>query len=556
MESLAFFIVWCLLCISIRAIGKLLADWIRMRSAVGFVRDACTRLGELPSEGDLERHPRAPIFLHLIAAYQEPEIAGTVRALLASRYARTKLRVVVITKEDEDRGPHPAMEVSTAELVRRLRGSLPRSQRDQLHILTMPGRGRKPHQLNWALRPETLREILGDGVDPARVFVGVSDADSQPHPDTFRWIAHRELTGQGMCAYQGVTLSLANYATLDRLGRISAIQQSSVFLRISIPRLLSELARMRLLSRFCARFPGAGSALRPVFDALVRRSHILLGHNQFVRLDTLQLVGGFPVAGATEDSTLGYALGLHGILIQPMPMVELCELPETSEKVIQQNARWYKGVLDDTVLLWRAWQKDPSPFNLAQLVRHAGSKAVEWPIAALLYPLAGLLCGQLWRFYPEATTLFTFSVALPTLSLFLSIWVGGVSTHAALQDLLPCFPQAVDLRRKGCTERFLGTFRCHRYWLLATRGAWRVLGSLLRTGQYEPRKTDRLIRPAMTPAPSAARPHRLSFPGVELIPRLLIPASPPNGHPLPPPATIPAPQRVSPLSPRETPLPR
>lgn len=554
MESLVFFIVWFSLCISIRAIGKLLADWIRMRSAVRFVRESCRRLGELPSEGDLGRHPRAPIFLHLVAAYQEPEIAGTVRALLASRYARTKLRVVVITKEDEERAPHPAMEVGTAELVRRLRGALPRSQREQLRILTMPGPGRKPHQLNWALRPETLREILGDGVDPACVFVGVSDADSQPHPDTFRWIAHREMTGQGMCAYQGVTLSLANYATLDRLGKILAIQQSSIFLRISIPRLLSELARMRLLSRLCARFPGAGSALRPVFDALLRRSHIFLGHNQFVRLDTLQLVGGFPVAGATEDSTLGYALGRHGILIQPMPMVELCDLPETSEKVIQQNARWYKGVLDDTVHLWRAWQKEPSPFNLAQLVRHAGSKAVEWPIAAVLYPVVGLLCGQLWRFYPEARTLFVFSLALPTLSLFLSIWVGGVSTHAALQDLLPCFPHAVDLRRKGYTERFLGTFRCHRYWLLATRGAWRVLGSLLRTGHYEPRKTDRLIRPAMTSAPSAARHHRLSSPGVESRPRLLRPDPRLRVHQLPPPAAIPVHQRVSPASPRENPL--
>jgi cellulose synthase/poly-beta-1,6-N-acetylglucosamine synthase-like glycosyltransferase len=543
MEDLALFIVWVLMFISIRASGKLLADWIRMRSAVSFVQESYRRLGELPSEGDFDRDPRAPIFLHLVAAYQEPEIAETVKALLASRYARTKLRVVVITKEEEGRAPHPNMKVDTAELVHRLKGALPPSQREQVHVLTMPGPGRKPHQLNWALRPEMLREILGSDADPACVFVGVSDADSRPHPDTFRWIAHRELTEQGMCAYQGVTLSLANYASLDRLGKVSAIQQSSIFLRISIPRLLSELARMRFLTRLYARFPGAGSSLRPVLDALLRRSHILLGHNQFVRLDTLQMVGGFPVTGATEDSTLGYALGLHGVPIQPMPMVELCELPETQEKVIQQNARWYKGVLDDTVHLWRAWRKEPSPFNLVQLVRHAGTKAVEWPVAALLYPVAGLLCGQLWRFYPEAGTLFVFSLALPTLSLFLSIWVGGVSTHAALQDLLPCFPHAVDLRRKGFTERFLGTFRCHRYWLLASRGAWRVLGSLLRTGHYEPRKTDRLIRPAMTPAPSAAR-HHLSSPWVESRPRPLLPDPQPRVHLLPP-SAIPAPQRVS-----------
>ncbi len=501
MDSLVIFLVGLVLWLNIRAIGKLVADWIRMRTAVRFVQDACIRLGELPSEEALERHPGTPIFLHLVAAYQEPDIAGTVQALLASRYAKTKLHIAVIVKEDEERAPHPAMGVGTGAVVRRLCDSLPRAQRAQVHVLTMPGPGRKAHQLNWALRPEALRAILGAAVHPAGVFVGVSDADSRPHPDTFRWIAHSELAGDGRRAYQGVTLSLANYATLDRLGKVAAIQQSSIFLRISLPRLLSELARRRLLAWVYTHVPGA-AALRPACDALLRRAHILLGHNQFVRLDTLQEVGGFPTAGATEDSTLGYALGLHGVLIQPMPLVELCELPETAEQVIQQNARWYKGVLDDTRFLWRAWRQIPSPFTLAQLLRHTGSKAVEWPIAAVLYPAVGLLCGQLWHLFPEARPLVLLSVALPTLSLLLSIWVGGVSTHAALQDLVPCFPQAVDLRRQSSLEQVLGTFRCHRYWLLATRGAWRVLRSLLRSGHYEPRKTDRLRRPAKLPAPA------------------------------------------------------
>ncbi len=505
MESLVAVLVGLVLWLNIRAIGKLVADWIRMRTAVRFVQEACRRLGELPSAEALERHARAPVFLHLVAAYQEPDIAGTVQALLASRYPATKLHVAVITKEDEECAPHPAMGVGTGALVRRLRATLPPAQQAQVHVLTMPGPGRKAHQLNWALRPETLRAVLGADVPPAGIFVGVSDADSRPHPDTFRWIAHREVTGQGMRAYQGVTLSLANYATLDRPGKVSAIQQSSIFLRISLPRLRSELARMRGLAWVYTHVPGA-AALRPVGDALLRRAHILLGHNQFVRLDTLQAVGGFPTAGATEDSTLGYALGLHGVLIQPMPLVELCELPETAGQVIQQNARWYKGVLDDTGFLWRAWRQVPSPFNLAQFLRHTGSKAFEWPIAALLYPAAGLLCGQLWHLFPQEQPLVILSVALPTLSLCLSIWVGGVSAHAAMQDLLPCFPYAVDLRRQGSLERLHGTFRCHRYWLLASRGAWRVLGSLLRRGHYEPRKTDRLRRPAMPPAPSAARP--------------------------------------------------
>ena len=38
-------------------------------------------LDALPSEEALEREPRAPVFLHLVPAYQEPDIAGTVKAL-------------------------------------------------------------------------------------------------------------------------------------------------------------------------------------------------------------------------------------------------------------------------------------------------------------------------------------------------------------------------------------------------------------------------------------------------------------------------------------------
>ena len=51
-----------------------------------FVRDAYARLGDLPAEERLEREPDAPVFLHLVPAYHEPEIAVTVGALTASRY--------------------------------------------------------------------------------------------------------------------------------------------------------------------------------------------------------------------------------------------------------------------------------------------------------------------------------------------------------------------------------------------------------------------------------------------------------------------------------------
>jgi hypothetical protein len=64
----------------------------------------------------------------------------------------------------------------------------------------------------------------------------------------------------------------------------------------------------------------------------------------------------------------------------------------------------------------------------------------------------------------------------------------------------------VDVRRKRFVEKFLGTFRCQTYWLLATRGAWRVLWSLARTGRYEAGKTDRVTaRPRVPVVPSRQR---------------------------------------------------
>jgi hypothetical protein len=63
--------------LNIRASFKLGLDWKGMLTTVGFVREAYARLHELPAEEVLERDPQAPVFLHLIPAYHEPDIAVT-----------------------------------------------------------------------------------------------------------------------------------------------------------------------------------------------------------------------------------------------------------------------------------------------------------------------------------------------------------------------------------------------------------------------------------------------------------------------------------------------
>ena len=477
-----------------RAVFKLLIDWRGMLTTCRFVQDAYAALEALPEETALEHDDRAPIFVHLVPAYQEPDITSTLRALLGSRYPHGKLHVVVTTKEEEERSPDPVMAVSTAELVRRFRAGLPPWQQKMLTITVMPGPGRKAHQLNWSLREDDLRALLGHPHDPRRVYVGVSDADSIPDPNVYRWIAGDVLRGGGSHAYQGVTLSLANFDRLDARGRVCAIQQSSIFIRVSIARLINEPKRIRLFAAFARQAPRLARRLRPVFDFCFRRSQICLGHNQFVRLDTLQAIGGFPTSGATEDSTLGYALGARGVLMAPLPLLELNDLPETTQKMIRQNARWYKGVLDDVAFLRLVFRREPTAFNAAQLTRHIGNKVIEWPVAALVYPVVGFLGWHLAYRFSDHPVWFTLGIAFPSISLGLTIWVGGIVTQELIESLGRYFPRPVDIARTSLRAKFWGTFRCQTYWLLATRGAWHVLWAIVRTGDFEPAKTDRVRR--------------------------------------------------------------
>ncbi len=484
-----------------RAAFKLLLDLKGMLTTCRFVEDAYAGLETLPDETALEREPAAPVFVHLVPAWEEPAIATTLRALLGSRYPHGKLHVVVVTKEGEERAPHPLMEASTAELVRRFRADLPPWQQKMLSLLVMPGDGRKAHQLNWALRPEFLGPLLNGQHDASRVYVGVSDADSVPDPNVYRWIAAdvigSSLAGVGRGgshAYQGVTLALANFDRLDHRGRVCAIQQSSIFIRVSIARLITERRRVQWFAGLAKRAPKVARFVKPLFELSFRRSQICLGHNQFVRLDTLQALGGFPTAGATEDSTMGYALGARGILIAPMPMLELNDLPETREKMVRQNARWYKGVLDDVAFLARAWGAHRTAYNAAQLLRHVGNKVIEWPIAAVVYPVLGFLGWHLAYRFADHPLLFVLGIAFPSVSLGLTIWVGGIVTQDLIESLSPYFSRPVNIRRTSLKAKFWGTFRCQTYWLLATRGAWRVLLALARRGRFEPAKTDRVVR--------------------------------------------------------------
>jgi len=81
-----------------------------------------------------------------------------------------------------------------------------------------------------------------------------------------------------------------------------------------------------------------------------------------------------------------------------------------------------------------------------------------------------------------------------SISLGLTIWVGGIVTQDLIESLAPYYPRPVDVARTSLHAKFFGIFRCQTYWLLATRGAWRVLWAQAREGRFEAAKTDRVSR--------------------------------------------------------------
>jgi hypothetical protein len=93
-----------------RAAFKLLVDWKGMLTTCRFVEDAYASLDTLPDEVLLEHAPAAPVFVHLVPAFYEPAIADTLGALLGSRYPHNRLHVIVATREEEERAPHPLMD--------------------------------------------------------------------------------------------------------------------------------------------------------------------------------------------------------------------------------------------------------------------------------------------------------------------------------------------------------------------------------------------------------------------------------------------------------------
>jgi hypothetical protein len=66
-----------------------------------------------------------------------------------------------------------------------------------------------------------------------------------------------------------------------------------------------------------------------------------VGHGLFVRGDIWQQLDGLPTATMNEDLAFGYMLSDVGIPIDPLPVVEHAEAPDTPRAVLRQARQWF-----------------------------------------------------------------------------------------------------------------------------------------------------------------------------------------------------------------------
>ena len=180
-------------------------------------------------------------------------------------------------------------------------------------------------QINAAAAAEFDR-LAATGVEPARVWVGIYNADSRPHPDTLTALAALAalaVTEPDARVVQQSALFTANLRARPGLGGVfcdgAALLQSRWTLAREIPRLRAQARQAR---RSRARWP--------------RVAHCV-GHGLFVRGDTWRMLGGLPTATMNEDLALGYQLSAAQVPDDPLPLIEYAEAPDTASAVVRQT---------------------------------------------------------------------------------------------------------------------------------------------------------------------------------------------------------------------------
>jgi hypothetical protein len=217
--------------------------------------------------------------------------------------------------------------VSTGDLIRRVIAAHP--GRQVLHFQADGSDRCKADQLNQALR-------WLDATSPpwwtTDVVVGVYDADSRPEAHTLRDLERSAVEDPGACAFQQPAVYFSGFDRLPAGLRGAYLRSRPLYnLRFCLYREVPGFHRSGM----------AGRSRSPVLRAVLSSPNHFLGHGEFIRLQTLRSVGGFPPPSG--DTSLGTLLSFLGHAVVPLCTFDVGETPSSVGMLVRQGATWYAG---------------------------------------------------------------------------------------------------------------------------------------------------------------------------------------------------------------------
>lgn len=245
----------------------------------------------------------------------------------------------------------------------------------------------KVGQMNAAV--SFLREHHLNG-NARNTYIGVYDADSMPDQrvfDAVRRVVHEREKEQkdSPGIFQQVSCYCQNVYELK--GMIGAISFADA------------LAQTRWALGF--EYPLYERYARTVRNGTNRRLVYCVGHGCFISLAVLNRIGGFPTCSPNDDLALGYLASVAGIEVQPVPVLDYCDVAPNPFASIRQSRFWYLGSARfnrDIAFFQRQFGFTPSSQQQLLLYLDGRTRCLFWAWRSMLW-LASIvfaLATQSW----------------------------------------------------------------------------------------------------------------------------------------------------------------
>lgn len=386
----------------------------------------------------------------VVPMYLEQDIAADTVRFWHRLLARTDVEVaevllVTTTKEQPASGP------STRDLVETELAALG-DHGGRLRLVHCEQATRfRASQLDLAVADARQRHTAAD----TALWVGVYNADSRPQPATFTELAYRLRAEPEVRVFQ----QLVDYVVPQRA------TTSPVAVGNAVLQTWWTHSHYWARNRRGARSRGWWAACAP---------YSTFGHGEFVRVDFLEEIGGFPDFAYADGLLLGWVARLRGEPIGLLAARDVAEVPRTGRDLVTQQTAWLRGLLNfDATVVW-CLQNGLVKLTVAQ-VAALRTKHLAIPVA--------------WGLSTAAVTA---AVALTAGRII----AGSASRVDALagaallvQPLLPALvPIVGEHRRHRLGERLAGVALS---WPLEGLALWPALASRIRRAPQAPAKTPR-----------------------------------------------------------------